>query len=308
MELQESLAEYERHGIAVFAISYDSAAVLGAFAEKYGIRYPLLADEGSVAIRRLGLLNERVAEHHAFYGVPMRDDVYGVPYPGAFVLDERGIVVERRFEDSYRVRETAVGILEAAFGEHQRSARRRGHGRLAMGVVARAYLDSPTYRMMQRLRLTVELQIEPGLHVYGEPIPDGYMPLSVEVAPIDGMEVGALEAPAPTPFEVAGLDERFVVYDGTVKAGGAADLRQGDRGPDAGREGAVPGVQRDGLPAARRAAHSAAGQQTGARRAPDLTTLGARPSWPRSTGHRIADPPKLVVRSLAELSETLTGR
>lgn len=216
MELQESLPEYERHGIAVFAISYDSVDVLGAFAEKYGIRYPLLADEGSVVIQRLGLLNDRVQEHHAFYGVPMRDDVYGVPYPGSFVLDERGVVVERRFADSYRVRETAVGVLEAAFGGKSEShgAEDRAAGG---GVLARAYLDSPTYRMMQRLRFTVELQIEHGLHVYGEPIPDGYLPLSVEVAPIEGLEVGTLEAPAPSPFQVAGLDDQVFVYDGTVQ-------------------------------------------------------------------------------------------
>jgi peroxiredoxin len=216
VELQESLTEYERHGIAVFAISYDSVEVLGAFSEKYGIRFSLLADEGSVVIRRLGLLNKQVAEHHAFYGVPMRDDVFGVPYPGSFILDERGVVVERRFEDSYRVRETAVGMLESAFGgkSQQHGAEDRAAGN---GVVARAYLDSPTYRMMQRLRLTVELQIEDGLHVYGEPIPDGYVPLSIEVAPIEGLEMGALDAPVPSPFRVAGLDEQFFVYDGVVE-------------------------------------------------------------------------------------------
>jgi peroxiredoxin len=215
VELQESLAEYERSGIAVFAISYDSVGVLGAFGEKYGISYPLLSDDGSVVIRRLGLLNERVAEHHAFYGVPMRDDVFGVPYPGAFILDQHGVVVERRFEDSYRVRETAVGVLEAAFGStsshHGAEARAAG-----TNLAARVYLDSPTYRMMQRLRLTVELQLEPGLHVYGDPIPDGYVPLSVEVGPIEGLDVGQLEAPRPKPFRVAGLDEQFYVYDGSV--------------------------------------------------------------------------------------------
>ena len=223
MELQESLAEYERHGIAVFAISYDSVEVLSGFAEKFGIRFPLLGDEGSAVIRRLGLLNERVAEHHAFYGVPMRDDVWGVPYPGLFILDEQGIVVERRFTDSYRVRETAVGILETAFGgisaSHGAEARASGqmYPDLGGGVLARAYLDSPTLRVFQRLRLTVELQIEPGLHVYAEPVPNGYIPLSVEVAPLEGLEVGPLESSTPSPFEVAGLEERFFVCDGTVK-------------------------------------------------------------------------------------------
>ena len=223
MELQESLAEYERHGIAAFAISYDSVDVLGAFAEKFGIRFPLLSDEGSVVIRRLGLYNERVPEHHAFYGMPMRDDVWGVPYPGTFILDEQGIVVERRFEDSYRIRETAVGVLETAFGGTSGShgAEDRAAGRVypdvGGGVLARAYLDSSTVRVFQRLRLTVELQIEPGLHVYGEPIPDGYIPLAVEVAPIEGLEVGPLEAPTPHRFQVTGLDEQFLVYEGTVQ-------------------------------------------------------------------------------------------
>jgi peroxiredoxin len=216
VELQESLAEYQQREIAVFAISYDSVAVLGGFAEKFGIRYPLLADEGSVVIKRLGMLNERVAEHHAFYGVPMRDDVWGVPYPGSFILDKQGVVVKRRFEDSYRVRPTAVATLETAFGEisgwHGPEDRAAGEG-----VTARAYLDSPTYRVFQRLRLTVELQIVPRLHVYGRPIPDGYIPLSIEVAPIEGVEVGPLEAPTPTPFQVTGLDEQFMVYDGLVR-------------------------------------------------------------------------------------------
>ena len=216
MELQASLNEYERNGIAVYAISYDSVATLGAFGEKYAIGYPLLADEGSAVITRLGLLNERLQEHHAFYGGAVRDDQWGVPYPGALILDEQGIVVERRFEDSYRARETAVGLLEGAFGEISSE-----HGAETVtagpGVQLRAYLDSLTYRSMQRLRLTVDLVIADGLHVYGQPIPDGYVPLSVEVEPIDGLVVGTLDAPEPRPFSVAGLDEQFQVYDGKVR-------------------------------------------------------------------------------------------
>jgi peroxiredoxin len=216
VELQASLSEYERNGIAVFAISYDAVSTLGAFGEKYGIGYPLLADGGSAVITRLGLRNDRLQEHHAFYGGAARDDQWGVPYPGAFILDEQGIVVEKRFEDSYRARETAVGILEGAFGaissEHGAEAVAAGPG-----VQVRAYLDSPTYRSMQRLRLTVDLAIESSLHVYGQPIPDGYVPLSVEIEPIDGLVVGALEAPEPHPFSVAGIDDQFQVYDGRVR-------------------------------------------------------------------------------------------
>ncbi len=210
------MPDYERNGIAVFAISYDSVEVLAEFAEKYGITFSLLSDEGSVVIRRLGLLNEQVAEHHAFYGIPWRDDVAGVPYSGVFVLDEQGAVAERRFIDSYRMRETGAGLLEVAFGvestAHGTEVRAKGEG---LGV--RAYLDSDTYRTMQRLRLTVELAIAPGLHVYGRPVPDGFIPLSIEVEPFEGLEVGELEGPEPRPFRVEGLGEAFFVYEGAVK-------------------------------------------------------------------------------------------
>jgi DsbC/DsbD-like thiol-disulfide interchange protein len=189
--------------------------VLAAFAEKHGIGYPLLSDEGSRVIRKLGLLNEQVFEHHAFYGVPRRDSAWGVPYPGTFLLDEQGVVTEKRFQNSYRERETGVAILERGFGVTS-SAHGPEARAAAPGVAVRAYLDSDVYRSFQRLRLTVELAIDPGLHVYGRPIPEGYIPLSVEVAPIEGLVVGPLEGPAPHPFRVEGLDEQFFVHEGTA--------------------------------------------------------------------------------------------
>ncbi len=190
--------------------------MLGAFAEKHGITYTLLSDEGSHAIRELGLLNEQVQDHHAHYGIERRDSVVGVPYPGTFLLDEQGIVTDRRFLDSYRERETGVAILEQGFGirssEHGPETRAS-----APGLQLRAYLDSDGYRAYQRLRLTVELAIESGLHVYAEPVPDGYVALAIDVAPIEGLAVGAMEGPTPRPFTVEGLDEHFLVYDGTVQ-------------------------------------------------------------------------------------------
>ncbi len=200
------------------AISYDSIEVLAGFTEKHGITYPLLSDEGSSAIRRLGLLNKQVFEQHAAFGIPRRDNHEGVPYPGIFILDEQGVVVEKRFLQNYRERETAAAVLEQAFGSE--SAVRGPVQRLsAPGVAVRAYLDAPTYRIFQRRWLTVELQIEPGLHLYGRPIPEGYVPLSLEVEAEpqkEGLVAGEMQGPSPRAFRVAGLDEEFVVYEGTA--------------------------------------------------------------------------------------------
>jgi DsbC/DsbD-like thiol-disulfide interchange protein len=53
--------------------------------------------------------------------------------------------------------------------------------------------------------------------VYGEPIPGGYTPLSVDVAPIDGMERGAIRWPVPRRFTIDGLPEEFWVHEGTIR-------------------------------------------------------------------------------------------
>lgn len=99
MELQDAWVNLERTGVAVFGLSYDSVETLAAFADKRGITYLLLSDEGSQTIRALGLLNEEhLVEQHAFYGFATRDQQKGVAYPSTFVLDKQGIVSEKRFE------------------------------------------------------------------------------------------------------------------------------------------------------------------------------------------------------------------
>jgi peroxiredoxin len=215
VELQKSLPDFERHNIVPFAISYDTVEVLAGFTAKHGITYALLSDEGSQVIRALGLFNEHVFEHHAAYGIPKRDVHWGVPYPGVFVLDEQGHVVQKRFQQSYREREIGVALLERGFGFTSSA-----HGALvqgqAQGVQVTVRLDSPTYRSFQRLWLTVDITVDTGLHVYGQPIPEGFIPVSIDVAPLEGLIVGTPEFPVPTLHRLEGLEEDFYIYEGTL--------------------------------------------------------------------------------------------
>jgi DsbC/DsbD-like thiol-disulfide interchange protein len=124
-------------------------------------------------------------------------------------------VTEKRFYQSYRERETGAGLLRGVF-----DVETDVHGPVASfdaeGVSVHAWLDSDRYRYFQRLYLTVRLDIAPGLHVYGLPIPDGFIPLTVDVAPIDGLDVGPPQTAEPQPFRIEGLDEQFFVYTGSV--------------------------------------------------------------------------------------------
>ena len=220
VELQNAWRNLEQAGVAIFAISYDSSEVLAAFAEKRGITYPLLSDQGSHTIHSLGLLNEQhLVEQHAFYGIQTRDEQRGVAYPGTFVLDERGIISEKHFEQSYRVRPTARMFEEYALGASKRTPPPADAPRASGGTLdVQVWTDAPTYRPFQQVRLHVDLSLPSGMHVFASPVPDGFTPLMLQVEPLDGLEVGPPALPAAQPFTVAGLDEHFVVYEDSIRA------------------------------------------------------------------------------------------
>ncbi|MGH9894490.1 MAG: redoxin domain-containing protein, partial [bacterium] len=152
MQLQQVLPALAANGVALFAISYDTVDILVSFAEKHRIAYPLLSDEGSLVMRRLGLINERVQEDHAVYGIAPSPRHVNLPYPGVFVLDERGIIVQKRFHESYRERDTGTGLIAETLGifdPGQNVAVETADDT----VNVRAWLDSSTYCAFQRLHL-----------------------------------------------------------------------------------------------------------------------------------------------------------
>ncbi len=190
--------------------------MLQGFAARWGITYPLLSDEGSRTIRALGLLNERAEEQVRFYGAAPRDEHRGIPYSGLFLLDTDGTVAEKQFEQSYRHRPVAALVLDEVLGLSEPAPTASVHAE-EPGLDVAAWLDAPAYRPYQKLRLHLALRVAPGLHVYASPTPAGFTPLTVEIAPRAGLSVWPLAAPTPQPFQVAGLDETFLVHEGTFR-------------------------------------------------------------------------------------------
>lgn len=203
-------------GVALFAVSYDPVDTLEAFAAKHGITYPLLSDAGSATIRRLGMLDEDLERHHAEFGIVTRDEQRGVAYPAVFLIDRDGVVVKKRFHKNYRIRDTGAGLVAAVLGIP--AAARGAEATARDGVVrARLSFDSPDYRPYQQLQMTAEVTIKPGWHVYAAPVPEGYTALSLEVMPVSGLEVGPVAWPKPRQFRLEGLDEQFLVHEGTLR-------------------------------------------------------------------------------------------
>ncbi|HKV43928.1 MAG TPA: protein-disulfide reductase DsbD N-terminal domain-containing protein [bacterium] len=124
-------------------------------------------------------------------------------------------MARKRVHRNYRIRDTGAGLFEDLLGV---TASAHGAEALADGEVVqiRAYLDSPTYRWYQRLRVVIEVAVQDGYHIYGTPIPDGYVPLSVTLDPVDGLELGEAAWPQPHRFLMEGLAEEFWVHEGNV--------------------------------------------------------------------------------------------
>src|SRR5262249_26853801 len=89
-------------GRSLAAISYDPVSTLSDFAKRRGITFPLLSDPGSETIKRYGILNTTIDP---------KNELYGYPFPGTFVVDRRGIVTSRIFEPIYQERSTISSLL-----------------------------------------------------------------------------------------------------------------------------------------------------------------------------------------------------
>jgi hypothetical protein len=198
-------------------VSYDPVSSLAEFARVNGIEYPLLGDEGSHVIRTLGLLDEDLESHHAEFGGQVRDEQRGVCYPGVFMLDEQGVVTQRRFQRNYRVRESGADLLAQALGIEVTAETAPPETATGELVQISARLDSPTYWRYQRIRVVVDLDIAPGAHVFAPGSPADYTPLSVEIS-ADPAVIGEAEMPAAQRFALEGLDDDLWVYEGHVRA------------------------------------------------------------------------------------------
>lgn len=102
VQLQKDLKRIEAAGTQVIGISYDSVDVLAGFAKKEKIAFPLLSDPDSKVIEAFGILNK-----------DGKGIAKGVPHPGTFVIDEKGIIQARLFLNGYKDRHSTEELLKA---------------------------------------------------------------------------------------------------------------------------------------------------------------------------------------------------
>jgi hypothetical protein len=200
VELQGRLATLNSQGLALVAVSYDSPATLSDFARRRGITFPMLSDTASAVIGQYQLLNRQVREGTA---------QYGIPYPGTFVLDHRGIVTGRYFEEAYQERTTVESILTHLGGRAGTAAATRAttHELSLLASATDAVVAPGT-----RFSLIVDVTPKPRIHVYAPGAID-YRPIALAIDPQPALLLRNAQYPKPSILYFKPLDERVPVYD-----------------------------------------------------------------------------------------------
>ncbi len=243
VELQETLDLFRSAGFAVYAISYDPQPALRRFAERYHIAYDLLSDEGSAVIRRFGILNTLIdpSDRRA-------PPFVGIPFPGSYVVNESGVVTEKFFNRHYATRMSSATILDKALGRalavpEPADAARRGKQATVTATPAGRVMRPEVINTLR-----VRLDLPPGLHVYGTPLPEGFVPTRVAVRPSHQLRLGAPVYPGTTPRRFEALGVTLPVYDGALTVDVPVALHAGwNRFLDAPARAGMPAVERVSL-------------------------------------------------------------
>jgi hypothetical protein len=205
VELQRHLEEIRAQGLGLAAISYDSRAILSAFAATHGITFPLLSDSGSATIRKWGILNSEASDTEA-----------GVPHPGTFVIDARGRIVSRVFEREYQVRQTAPALLAAvATGQTKQPPK---PAKQPLTIEARQLTVTTSQSDVvaapgTKISLNVDVFPKPKMHVYAPEQTGGYIRISLDLEQDPAVRMEKPVFPKASNYYFAPLNETFKVFD-----------------------------------------------------------------------------------------------
>ena len=104
IDLNSGFGEIGKRGYRLAGISYDKPEVQAAVTAEHQIKYPLLSDPQSAVIDRFKLRDPQ-------YKPGSR--AFGVPRPIILILDRKGVIRAKLYEETYRTRPPLPLILDA---------------------------------------------------------------------------------------------------------------------------------------------------------------------------------------------------
>ena len=202
MELQNAKARFEKQGVGLAAISYDSRAILKDFADRHKIEFPLLADADSQVIRSFNVLNSDA-----------KGMTRGMAHPGFFYIDENGVIREKYFEAQYADRFTPNNVIGKLFPE--------------LSAEVSESIDAPHLRLTleqsdrvvapgNRVTVIANIELPRGVHVYSPGV-QGYKPIQLSLYPVSGVQFSPVTYPNSKTLYLEAINEKVPVFEGKFK-------------------------------------------------------------------------------------------
>ena len=198
--MQIAKVKFEKQGIKLAAISYDSEAILKYFADRRKIDFPLLADAGSKIIRAYEVLNAEATGQ-------FKD----MARPGYFFIDTHGVIRDKFFEAKYRERQSGNNLIAKLFpelGEEVTDTVQAPHLEVALAQSDRIAYPGNI------VTLTTEVRLPPDVHVYA-PGTKGYKATSLLLDPIREAQVKSAVYPRSKILYLPAIKERVPVFERT---------------------------------------------------------------------------------------------
>jgi hypothetical protein len=198
VELQSRYADITRQGLGLVAISYDSADTHKRFSASRSITFPMISDQGSAIIKQYGLLNQTVDP---------KSSSFGIPHPGTLIVDRKGVVVSRFFEDAYQERYTTATILSSLGAGIGGGAVKAETAHLTLTATISDTVAAPG----ERLSIVVNASPKRGMHLYA-PGKHTYRVVQVTIDPQPWLRKHDTVYPAAEIYHFKPLDERVEVF------------------------------------------------------------------------------------------------
>ena len=107
IDLEAAAAPLADAGWTLVAVSYDPVETLAGYKADKALSYPLLSDDGSVAIKAFNLLNTDVKPGSRYDGIP---------HPAIVFIGADGTIRRTLREDGYKTRPAVDLVIETAEG------------------------------------------------------------------------------------------------------------------------------------------------------------------------------------------------
>jgi hypothetical protein len=204
VELESQLDGFKKRGLGVAALSYDSVEVLKDFSTRKHLTYTLLSDSESKIIRTYKLINE--------IDYPVGHAFHGIPFPGTFITDAKGIIQTKVFEPTYQERRTAASLLISRGEGANASVHEMWNNQFALRTSASNAEAAPG----RRVTLILDFKMAERLHAYAPGV-KGYKPLNFRLAANPLVTPHEVTYPESRPYTFEPLNETVPVFEGEFR-------------------------------------------------------------------------------------------